>query len=853
MATRMQQRRGTAAQWISTNSGNGPILSPGEIGFESDTNKFKIGDGVNHWADLTYFTDADSILAAVSGIVDGAPDLLNTLNELAAALGDDPNFLSSYATQTYVDTAVGNIDLSSKQDVVANVSATEIGYLDGVTSAIQTQLNSKLESSDLTGYATETYVDTAVANVEVDLSTAAGTNLDWNAGTSQFDVDTASLLANPTISSGLTLDGTGDFTISADANIILDATTEVYIGSSASGNEVATQSYVDTAVGNVDLSTKQDVVSGVSSTEIGYLDGVTSAIQTQIDAKAPLNAPTFTGTVTASNDLVVDGDFTVNGTNFSASATSITIEDNLVQIAHNNPANTVDLGLVVGYNDGTAKHAGLVKDTSANTWKLFKGVTTEPATTVDFTQGSLDDLAVAGLTASSLTVGDVSNVEFGYLNGVTSAIQTQLDAKASLTGAETLTNKTLTSPVISTISNTGTITVPSTTGTLALTSQLPASAAPLTAGLVHGFTNSTSNSRTVLGYQAGNVATGTKNTLLGYRAGVQVTTGTDNTLIGNEVGFSITNSSNNVIVGGGNTNGNQNVSVGSAIGTMGSNNVVLGAQTLGSNSSFSMSNSVIIGSRIGHNAGTFSGSDNVIIGREVMQSGTVSGAQNTLIGSSTLSNGTSASNNVAVGFQAGNQITTGTNNIVIGSTAAATSSTVSNEITLGNASITSFRIPGLSLTVDSSNPIVQLTSTQTLTNKTLNNPVIISPEERMTVSATAATGTINFDASTQGVLYYTSNASADWTLNVRGNSGTTLNSILAIGDAITVSFLATQGSTAYRHSALTIDGSAQTVAWSGGTAPSAGNASGIDAYSFTIIKTASATFTVLGAGPVKYA
>lgn len=134
----------------------------------------------------------------------------------------------------------------------------------------------------------------------------------------------------------------------------------------------------------------------------------------------------------------------------------------------------------------------------------------------------------------------------------------------------------------------------------------------------------------------------------------------------------------------------------------------------------------------------------------------------------------------------------------------------------------------------------------------LTAPVVISPEERMTVSATAATGTINFDADTQGVLYYTSNASADWTLNVRGSSGTTIDSKLATGDSTTVAFLVTNGSTAYKHSALTIDGSAQTVKWSGGTAPSAGNASAIDAYSFTIIKTASATYTVLGAGPIKY-
>ena len=136
---------------------------------------------------------------------------------------------------------------------------------------------------------------------------------------------------------------------------------------------------------------------------------------------------------------------------------------------------------------------------------------------------------------------------------------------------------------------------------------------------------------------------------------------------------------------------------------------------------------------------------------------------------------------------------------------------------------------------------------------TLTGPIVISPEERTTVSATAATGTINYDAVTQGVLYYTTNASANWTLNVRGTSGATLNSILATGDAITVSFLVTNGATAYRQTAFQIDGSAVTPKYSGGTAPAAGNASSVDVYTYTIVKTASATYTVFGAGPIKYA
>ena len=141
-----------------------------------------------------------------------------------------------------------------------------------------------------------------------------------------------------------------------------------------------------------------------------------------------------------------------------------------------------------------------------------------------------------------------------------------------------------------------------------------------------------------------------------------------------------------------------------------------------------------------------------------------------------------------------------------------------------------------------------LTTAQTLTNKTL-----LSPEERTTVSATAATGTINFDAVTQGVLYFTSNASANWTLNIRGNSGTTLSSILAVGDAITVTHLVTNGSTAYYNNVVQIDGSSVTPKYQGGTAFAAGNASSIDAYVYTVVKTAATpTYTVF-ASQTKFA
>ena len=141
---------------------------------------------------------------------------------------------------------------------------------------------------------------------------------------------------------------------------------------------------------------------------------------------------------------------------------------------------------------------------------------------------------------------------------------------------------------------------------------------------------------------------------------------------------------------------------------------------------------------------------------------------------------------------------------------------------------------------------------ETLTNKIIDEPVLISPEERTTVSATAAGSTIQFDIKTQGVLYYTSNSTGNWTITVRGDSGTTLNSIMTTGDALTVVFLATNGATPYYGSALTIDGNAVTPKFQNGVAFSAGNASAIDIYTYTIIKTASATFTVL-AGQTKFA
>ena len=621
MATRMQQRKGTEAQWISTNGGNGPVLNAGEIGYETDTNKFKIGDGINHWVDLNYFADevalggniddyipltqrgtangvatlnssgvipsdqipslvgldseiATAVTDAINNLVDGAPGALNTLNELAAAVNDDSSYASTVTTAlglkapvnnpaftgnvsgvTQAHVGLGNVNNTSDEnkpvsiamqdalDDKANLqSPTFTGTVAGITksmvglgnvdntsdvnkpvsTATATALDLKLSISEADGaavsavynklnggdgiditqdptskqitvaidstVATETYADGAVSTHSSDTTGVHGitdtANLVTLAGTQEL---TNKTITDPTIKIGVAtvsstelgyLDGLttnvntkfGDIDTAlgtkANSADIAAAAQDAVGGSIGTGlsydtntnvlsvNQTTMQARVadvsDTEIGYLNgvtsaiqtqIDGKQEVVSGVSSTEIGYLDGVTSAIQTQINAKAPLAGPTFTGTATA-NNLVVDGDFTVNGTNFSASATSITIEDNLVQLAHQNAANTVDLGIVVGYNDGSAKHAGIARDVSANKWKLFKGVTSEPTTTVDFTQGSLDDLQLNAIEAVNATftgtVTGVTKTHVGLANvdnttdankPVSTATQTALDTK----------------------------------------------------------------------------------------------------------------------------------------------------------------------------------------------------------------------------------------------------------------------------------------------------------------------------------------------------------------------------------------------------------------------------------------
>ena len=162
-------------------------------------------------------------------------------------------------------------------------------------------------------------------------------------------------------------------------------------------------------------------------------------------------------------------------------------------------------------------------------------------------------------------------------------------------------------------------------------------------------------------------------------------------------------------------------------------------------------------------------------------------------------------------------------------------------------------VNGSLLSAVTTDTVQTITGTKTFSGTSSTLAMIFNNAgEVATVSATAATGTIAYDVTTQSVIYYTSNASANWTVNFRASVGTTLNTIMSTGQSVTVAFLVTQGATAYYNNVVQVDGSPVTPKWQGGTAPTAGNINSVDVYSYVIVKTGNAAFTVF-ASQTKFA
>jgi hypothetical protein len=338
-------------------------------------------------ADTTQLVTNDFLASEKADAISTAAD--SAASALSAAISTEvDNRNSAIAAEvTNLNTAIEN-----EATARASLETALHGYADGAVSTHSASTANVHGIADTTLLATKSYADTAADEAETAATSAASTALSTHAA------DTTSVHG-----------------ISNTAEL------ETQTGAQAKADNALTsaETYADSLIGDVTV----DGTPG--NTVYNRIDSAKDYTNSQIDSHVAVTTNvhgiadtskivlTDSQATTLDGSLTVDGNLTVNGTTFSASATSITIEDNLVQLAHQNAANTVDLGLVVAYNDGSAKHSGIVRDVSSDSWKLFKGVTTEPTTTVDFTQGSLDDLAVKNLRADSVVYPDGTQTKEG--------------------------------------------------------------------------------------------------------------------------------------------------------------------------------------------------------------------------------------------------------------------------------------------------------------------------------------------------------------------------------------------------------------------------------------------------------
>jgi hypothetical protein len=485
MATRMQQRRGTAAQWTAAN----PILAAGEIGFETDTNKFKMGNGSSAWSALQYFANA----AELAAIIDGAPDLLNTLNELAAAIGDDPDFLTNYATITETTAAIAESRSTSATDATAKANAAMAAaaldatgkaatakaeaITEAAASAATGIANHQADTTDVHGIpntallATKEYADEAVSVHNTDETNVHGIANTALLATKEYadDAVAAAVLALTPETIGLeNVDNTTDANkpvSTAQATAISGAVSDhnaetENVHGIADTAELVTQTQLTNAISGATVD--QSALAGLgldwnAATDKFDIESthITAATQTALDLKAPLADPTFTGTVSGVTkshvglgnvDNTADSAKPVSTAQATAIATAkseaiadATAQVNAVIASAPAALNTLDeLAAALGddANFATTVTNGLAAKAPINA-PTFTGLVTVAASGVAFTDGTQTKVGVPSITtfgSSFAATGTLAAGEQDKFVPVAGAVTITLPATGYSTG-----------------------------------------------------------------------------------------------------------------------------------------------------------------------------------------------------------------------------------------------------------------------------------------------------------------------------------------------------------------------------------------------------------------------------------
>ena len=473
MATRMQQRRGTAAQWTSAD----PVLNAGEMGWESDTNKFKIGDGTNHWVAIDYFADINSTVNPAFGtsiVFEGA-----TADSYDTTLAvTDP---TANRTITFPD-ATGTVVLKDSTDTFTNKSIS-LGT-NTVTSTLA-QLNTAVSDADVASLAgTET-----LTNKTISLASNTVTSTLAQLNTAISDADVASLagsetLTNKTLTSpviagasvtGHILPATNDTydlgsasymfrdiyvgpgslyvngqkvlqTLSGDVIITADANENLALRTSGSGNLELDPT--GTGVVSIKGSLVMEIAANISSADgnaVTFGGAISADSMSSKTANTDLSL-TANGTgkvylndnAEVSGNLVVGGNLTVSGTSTTVNTETISLADNIIDLNSNFTTGVPTENAGLRIMRGDSANVQIRWNESSDVW--------------DFTNDGTNYSALLSASSTDTFTNKSISLATNTITSTLAQLNTAVsDADlASLAGSETLTNKTLSSAVATT-------------------------------------------------------------------------------------------------------------------------------------------------------------------------------------------------------------------------------------------------------------------------------------------------------------------------------------------------------------------------------------------------------------------